>query len=196
MKNLPKFILIHGTDYAKSVLSDQFIACNGWHKDRGFPVSSFGYFIGYHRLITGRKNYQARLDEDEGAHCNQQVNGLSLNFQSLGVCVGGDFDIEQMDVLEYALLQKQVWEWQDQYSITNEYVKHHRFFTPWKTCPGSLISDAWLRTLLTRPIATPIVPKPPEKMCIAEEKIIAEQKAKISWFEQFIAWVSSRFPIG
>ena len=196
MTNNVKWIIIHGTDYAKSVLPDQFIACNGWHKDRRFPVSSLGYFTGYHRLITGRKNYQARLDTDEGSHCNQQVNGISLNFQSLGVCVGFDGDIEQMDVVEYDLLQKQVWAWQDQYGITNEYVKFHRFFSPQKTCAGSLLGDTWLKTLLTRPIATPIVPKPPESMCIAEEKIITEQKAKISWLEQFIAWVSSRFPIG
>lgn len=194
MKNNPKYIICHCTDYPRSKMPDQFLACNNWHKDREFPLSSLGYYIGYHRLITGEKNYQARLDNDEGAHCNQQVNGLSLNFQSLGVCVGFDGDIEPLTSMEYALLQKQVWDWQDLYKIPNENVKFHRFYATEKTCPGSLITDAWLKTLLTRPVVvTNISLKPIENMCISQEMEIKELKAKITWFQEIFNWITEKW---
>lgn len=189
-KNLPKWILVHCTDHPRSLIADQFESCDLWHKTRTFPLSSLGYYIGYHRLITGEKNYQARLDTDVGAHCNQQVDGVSLNFQSLSVCVGFDGDIEQMTAMEYALLQKQVWEWQDKYHIPNEKVKFHRDFATNKTCPGSLISKAWLTELLKRPVVVSVAMKPADKLCLAEEKTVSEQEAELSglrkWWEWFI----------
>lgn len=194
MKNNPNTIIIHCTDYPRSKMADQFVACDGWHKDRDFPLSSLGYYTGYQRMITGDKNYQARLDTDEGAHCNQKVNGLSMNFQSLGICMGLDGDIELPTTMEYALLQKQVWAWQDQYNISNEQVKFHRFYATEKTCPGSLITDAWLKELLRRPVAVvAIPPKPPENMCIAQEKVIEEQKQKLAWYEQIFQWIATRW---
>lgn len=149
--NTPKWILIHCTDYPRRVMPDQFAACNGWHKNRDFPVSSLGLYIGYHRLITGGKNYQCREDNEVGAHCNQHSEGKSLNFQSLGVCIGFDGDDELVTDIEYNLLQKQVWDWQEQYKIPNERVVFHRYFSKDKTCPGALLNDAWLKKLLTRP---------------------------------------------
>ena len=187
-KNNPKWILIHCTDHPRSLIADQFESCDLWHKARDFPLSSLGYRIGYHRLITGEKNYQARLDTDVGAHCNQHVNGLSLNFQSLGVCVGFDGDIEQMTAMEYALLQKQIWQWQDKFHIPNENVKFHRDFATGKTCPGSLFSKAWLTELLKRPVVVSVAPKPEDKMCIAEEKLIAEQTKELKEYRKWWHW--------
>jgi hypothetical protein len=189
MKNNPTSIVIHTTDYSYRLLNDQFVACNGWHRDRQFPVSSLGCFIGYHRLITGGVNYKCRLETDEGAHCNQKVNGLSMNFQSLGVCVGFDGDIEMVRPEEYVLLQKQVWDWQDFYKIPDEKVFFHRHFATNKTCPGSLITNQWLVDLLKRPL--PVVPKPAENICMAQEKIIAEQKVKIAWYEKLLALIKT-----
>jgi len=186
MTNTPKMILIHCTDASYKSIPDQFIPCNGWHKDRDFPLSSLGYYIGYHRLITGEKNYQARLDTDVGAHCNQTVNGLSVNFQSLAVCIGFDGDIEMPTSMQYALTQKQIWDWQDQYHIPNDQVFFHRHFNTEKSCPGSLLSDAWLTTLLTRPTPVVVPPKPLQNMCYAQEQIIAEQKVQIAWYVSLI----------
>lgn len=194
MENNPKYIFLHCSDYPRSKMFDQFLACNSWHKDRDFPLSSLGYYIGYHRLITGEKNYQARLDSDVGAHCNQRVNGVSMNFQSLSVCIGNDGDIELPTPMEYALLQKQIFEWQDQYNIPNNKVVFHRDFALDKTCPGSLLTSTWLKKLLERPVVIQNVPlKPVEKMCIAEEKIIAEQKVKLTFFEKWFQWFAERY---
>lgn len=188
-KNNPQWILIHGTDYQKSKMADQFSACNGWHKDRAFPLSSLGYHVGYHKMVTGERLYTARVDEEVGAHCNQHWNGKSLNYQSLGICVGFDGDVEQMNAMEYAILQKQVWAWQDQYKIPNERVQFHRYFATEKTCPGSLFGTTWLKTLLTRPIVVNVPQKAPENMCMAQEKVIADQARKLRWYEIAFPWV-------
>ncbi len=192
-KNTPKYILIHCTDHPRSKIFDQFVSCNQWHKDRGFPISSKGLYIGYHRLITGDKNYECRADTDEGAHCNQQVNGVLLNVHSLGVCIGFDGDVEEMTAMEYALLQKQIFEWQDKYKITDDNVRFHRDFAVGKTCPGSIITKAWLKNLLVRPVVFQAPEKPVENMCIAQEKIIAEQKEKLAWYESIFQWIAERW---
>lgn len=157
MINKPLNIIIHCTDYSYRILKDQFIACNQWHKDRYFTLSSLGYYGGYHRIITGGKNYQYRLDTDEGCHCNQQENGVSMNFQSLGICIGFDGDVELPTIEDYKLLQEQVWKWQDIYNIPSTKVYFHRHYSKEKTCPGSLITDQWLKDLLTRPLPLPDV---------------------------------------
>lgn len=183
-KNNPTSILVHCTDYSYRLLRDQRIACEGWHKDRDFPVSSLGSFVGYHALITGGKNYQCRLDTDEGAHCNQIENGVSMNFQSLGVCVGFDGDIEFPLPEDYALLQKQVWSWQDKYMIPPGKVKFHRTYATNKTCPGSLITDQWLKDLLVRPLPAPVIPK--VETCITEKAQIDMLQKKVAWYTSII----------
>jgi hypothetical protein len=180
-KNKPTTIIIHGTDYSYRKLKDQFLACDGWHKDRYFPKSTLGWFVGYHRLITGGINYKAREDNEVGAHCNQHENGLSMNYQSLGICVGFDGDIEFPTLEDYALLQKQVWEWQDKYQIPPSKIKFHRAYATDKSCPGSLITDQWLKDLLTRP--KPVVEKPKEELCTAE----VVKKAK--WWDNLPIWL-------
>lgn len=152
MQNQPKEIIIHCTDCSYRSIPDQFVACNGWHRDRDFPVSSKGLFIGYHRLITGGKNYLCREDNEVGSHCNQQVDGLSMNYQSLGIAVGFDGDIEFPIPQDYELLQKQIWLWQDKYAIPPSKIRYHRFYSKDKTCPGSLITDQWLADILKRPL--------------------------------------------
>lgn len=155
MKNEPKFIVIHCTDVSWRTLRDQFKSVNQYHRvDREFPVSSLGYYVGYHRLITGGKNYQARLDSDIGAHTNQVVNGKSMNVQSLGICIAFDGDVELPHPDDYTLLKTQVLTWQAQYDIPNERIYFHRHFATAKTCPGTLCTDAWLKALLAPTVAT------------------------------------------
>lgn len=166
MKNIPKYIILHTTDYSYRNLKDQFLACNGWHRDRDFPLSSLGYFIGYHRFITDGKNYKAREDDEIGAHCNQQVDGLTMNLQSLGIVCGFDGDIEMMLPEDYKLFQQQVWNWQDQYGIPPSKVRFHRYYAKDKTCPGSLITDQWLADLLKRPLPIPETKK--ESLCTTD----------------------------
>jgi hypothetical protein len=57
---------------------------------------------------------------------------------------------------------------------------------PIKTCPGSLITDAWLKQLLTRP--APVVPSTviPTQFCTAEKNVIELQKSQISSLNSII----------
>ena len=146
-ENVPKWILIHTSDVLTSVLKDQLSSINKYHQWRGFPKSFTGYYIGYHALVSNGKLYRTREDTEEGSHCNQQDNGVSLNFQSLGICIAGDHDLETVSPQDLALLKKQVQEWQEKYNIPPERVVAHRKFTPWKTCPGTLLTDEWIKGL-------------------------------------------------
>lgn len=178
MVNKPTLILVHCSDIPESASYDQFKMINDYHRDdRGFPKSSLGFYVGYHALVTGGKNYKCKEDTDEGAHCNQSLNGLSINFQSLGICWGGDGDVELPSDIHYKLLQKQIWAWQDKYNISNKNVKFHREFATWKTCPGTKIDQTWLDTLLTRPIID---------TCKPERDIIKEQDKQISVLKQLL----------
>jgi len=160
--NKPTYIIIHHSAVEESKLFNQLNSINNYHRDaRAFPVSSLGLHVGYHSLITGGKNYKCKKDTDDGAHCNQKVGGVSINFQSLGVCVGFNGDVETMSDIHYGLLKKQIWEWQEKYKIPNEKVVFHRHFATYKSCPGSLLDDTWLEKLLTKePEAPSPVPSP------------------------------------
>lgn len=180
--NTPKYIVIHSTDVSWKKNRDQFAAVNAYHQGEDFPKSSLGIFVGYHRLITGGLNYKCRDDNEIGAHTNQVVEGLSMNQQSLGICFGGDGDIEYPHPDDYELLQKQVFAWQDKYGIPNERVYFHRYFNKAKTCPGALLGEEWLRSLLAREV----VEKPDDQ----EEKQKAILVQKVTLLQQIIAlWI-------
>lgn len=197
-KNVPKYYLIHCTDVSYTKNKDQFQATNNYHRDvRQFYESEVykGNFVGYHRLFTGGKEYKCKEDWEVGCHCNQGYDGvkvyppgtqgkLSVNYQSIGGCVAFDGDIEEMPLIEKGLLQKHIWEMQDKYQILDKNVLFHRFFTGIsKTCPGSLLDEQWLATLLIRPVETPIPPKPIDRTCVAQEAEIKQLKERLKWYE-------------
>lgn len=150
MKNTPTYIIVHTSDVLESRLYNQFSSINNYHRDiRFFTVSSLGYHTGYHYLITGGKKYQCRLDTDEGSHCNDKVNGTSMNFQSIGICWGGDGDLELPSTQNRILLAECIKEKMKQYNIPRDRVKFHRDFTPSKTCPGTLFTQSYLDVILS-----------------------------------------------
>lgn len=177
--NNPKYIVVHCSDISYKKSKSQFDSINNAHKSIGFPISSLGIYVGYHALITGEKIRRCRLDTDVGAHCNQSVNGVSMNFQSLGVCIGFDGDVEYPTEVDVQLLKTQIRTWQDLYEIPNDRVYFHRDFRKDKTCPGSLITRDWLNSILERSPA-------PEKTntCAVEEKEIEDLKKEIAWYEK------------
>lgn len=185
--NSPKYLVIHSSDDSYKNSPDQFNKINIYHRDeRKFPISSLGYYGGYHYLYTGGKEYQYRKEDEVGAHCNQSFDGikvylpgtpgkLSMNYQSVGLCIGFDGDIQMPPTAEYDLFQKRVWQLQDKYSISNENVFFHHYFTgSAKTCPGLLIDLKWLFALLKRPQSVPTA------SCTAENDTINRQRSIIS----------------
>lgn len=159
--NEPKYILIHCTDVSYESVPDQLNSVNRYHRDvRGFNISELGYAVGYHYLYTGGREVQTRNDLEYGNHCNTVVDGKSMNFQSIGLAIGFDGDIEYPPSVEYNLLKKRIHFLQDRYSIPNERVLFHRDFSPAKTCAGSLLGKEWLNNLLAREVPD----KPPEQV--------------------------------
>ncbi len=166
--NNPKYIIVHCSDVSYKTSSDQYASINKYHKDeRGFPVSKSGQYVGYHSLITGGKNWRPRQDDEMGAHCNQEYDGVNIfptgtgkaqtmNLQSLGVCVGFDGDVELPTQADAVMLRDQIWAWQDKYGIATKDVRFHRDFATGKTCPGSLVTRAWLEQLIKRVPKTPM----------------------------------------
>lgn len=147
MINTPRYIIVHCSDCPTTSIPDQFLAINSWHKDRDFPLSSLGYYGGYHKLVSNGKVYRYREDNEEGAHCNEVVNGQSINFQSIGICWGGDGDIEIPNPADMQLLRNEVQYYMKLYNIPLENIFPHRHFKKTKTCPGSLLSDEWVTNL-------------------------------------------------
>ena len=87
MQNNPTKIIVHHS--ADITPTDQLNKINEYHKSRDFPLSSKGYYVGYHFLI----NHEGQLTQtrdfyDEGAHTR------GLNFESLGICLEGNFSEE------------------------------------------------------------------------------------------------------
>jgi hypothetical protein len=193
MQNTPKRILIHCSDVSFTKARDQFKSVNVYHRDeRGFPRSSLGFFVGYHRLATGGLLYKCKEDSEEGAHCNQlYTDGVSMNWRSLGICCGFDGDVELMPSPDYELLQKQVWDWQDLYKIADADVVFHRLYATGKTCPGSLLDAQWLKNLLTRPVkpqpdVQPVPQPKPADQCAKQEGIIKAQAEQIGFYQGFV----------
>lgn len=146
MLNIPKNIIVHHSVTPKDLdvtTTEKSIERN--HKERGFPLSSIGWHIGYHFIIYGNGEVRRyRNDNEEGAHCKEQ----SMNFKSLGICLIGSFDTEtpnnsQVDSLFRLLKQKSA-----QYKISRINIYPHRHFATYKSCYGSNLSDTWAGDLL------------------------------------------------
>lgn len=147
--NQKLFIIIHSSDVLSSKIYDQLKSINSYHKSENFPQALTGMYVGYHRLITGGRNYQCRFDGEVGAHDNKQnKEGVSYNTISLGIAWGGDGDLELPSPSARAMLQKQIWAWQATYLIPDANVLYHHSHNTLKTCPGSLFTVDYLRGLL------------------------------------------------
>lgn len=173
MTNNPKYIVVHCSDVSNRDIFDQFNVINQSHKERFNQISILGDWVGYHRLITGDKNYKCKEDWEEGCHTNQTVDGISMNLQSLGICIGFDGDVEYPTQKQYDLAKDQILSWMALYSIPRANVKMHRFYNTAKTCPGSLITQDWIDKITTYTINLP--PKPPEQTEKQQDLINTQQ---------------------
>lgn len=86
--NKPEVAIIHHTAVGGD--TPQFFAVNAYHKSKQFPISSNGYYVGYHYFIEkDGKTWQARRRDDVGAHT------IGWNDRSIGICLAGNFNHER-----------------------------------------------------------------------------------------------------
>ena len=135
MKNLPDKIIVHHS--ADIDARDQADRINNYHKSRGFPLSSLGVYVGYHFLINHDGEVtRTRNDDEEGAHCK------GYNFDSLGICLEGDFNIELPTKLQEQALGMLLAEKVKEYNIKASMIVPHRQFAA-TSCYGTNLPDDW-----------------------------------------------------
>jgi len=151
--NTPKFIIIHHSVTPRDLDKDKTEkSIEASHKARGFPLSSMGWHIGYQYIIySDGEIRQYRSETEEGAHCKEN----KMNFQSIGICMIGDFSHETPDRLnempssaQLLTLEKTVKAFQAKYKIPDANVAPHRRYAldpatgkPYKDCYGDNLPD-------------------------------------------------------
>lgn len=84
-----KLVIHHSADPSTS---PQFEKIDGYHRSKGFPISSLGFYVGYNWIIEHDGTLrQARGLEDRGAHTNAMCDEGHCNLVAYGVCLAGDF---------------------------------------------------------------------------------------------------------
>ena len=129
-----KYLIIHHSAISRAKNSEQFDAINNYHKRKGWGM------IGYHFLIEPNGRIRVgRLENQIGAHC------IGRNHDSLGICLTGNFDIEDPTKEQEKSLKILLSDLLKEYPKAQ--IKYHRNFAN-KSCPGKLIADNWAKNLI------------------------------------------------
>ncbi len=125
----PTAIIIH-----HSLTMDS--ATVSWDAIKKYHTQTNGFDdIGYHFGIEDIEEHpivmQGRSLDFCGAHTRENNN-------TIGVCVVGDFDKEELSEAKFQLLVKQILNIMYLYPhLVPEDVLPHRFYAPYKSCPGN-----------------------------------------------------------
>lgn len=142
MDYVPKYIIVHHS--AANTPTPQYDAIDAWHKARGFPQSESGYFVGYHRVIE--KDGSVRVARRDG---ERDADTLGHNFDSLSVCLVGNFDETTPTPAQVDALGALLVEWATRYHIPAGDILPHRHFQN-KSCYGSQLGDEWAAIVYLR----------------------------------------------
>ncbi|MBO0573715.1 N-acetylmuramoyl-L-alanine amidase [Clostridium botulinum] len=116
--NNPKMIILHHAEASSCKVED----IHSWHLNNGWSGCGYHYFIKKDGSI-----YKGRPDKAIGAHC------LSYNGLSIGVCMEGRFNVEEMGAVQYNSLKDLIRYVQTKYNINQIY--GHRELNE-TDCPG------------------------------------------------------------
>lgn len=140
-------IIIHHTASSRDKTTVQNV--DAWHKLR-WPdfKSSLGYYIGYHYIITGDgKVTQTRRDNELGAH-------TIPNNGKLGICLTGNFMVEQPSPAQLDFLTNLLSKLKKEYNLSDGEIKAHRELNKTE-CPGDNLFKwvlqgriSWLQQLI------------------------------------------------
>lgn len=142
---IPTQIVIHHT---ASNINTPISEIDRWHKMRGFPKSSIGFYIGYHYVIDAAgRLFQTRRDNEIGAHCPP-------NEGKIGIALIGNFMIFEPREAQLETLTDLINKLENYYNI--DYAFGHRDFCRTE-CPGdelykyALIDKInWLQKLINK----------------------------------------------
>lgn len=142
----PRYIIIHHTASPRDTTTLEQV--NAWHKARGFPKSSRGWYVGYHFLITAGSMFQTRDENERGAHAYNPATGIDWNGTSLGVCLTGNFN-EDKTLTEYQTqtLHNILRILMENWKIGPKRILLHRDVDQ-TACPGRNIDKAYIRGII------------------------------------------------
>lgn len=143
---IKKYIVLHYSMTARDRTT--FAAVDRYHKEKWNFKSSLGHYIGYHYFIDGKGVItQGRADEESGAHCKEQ----GKNFDSIGICLAGNFDTETPSAKQLASLKTLIIGLMKKHKIPFANLKFHRDYAKYKSCPGNNIKPDFYKVLLAVP---------------------------------------------
>lgn len=145
--NIVQNLIIHHSITPRDLeIAKTETSINRNHKDRGFPKSSLGFYVGYHYMIFGSGELrQYRQENEQGAHTKEQ----GMNFKSLGICLIGDFDKEEPSKEQIETLTQLLTAKIKTYNIPLINIYPHRKFATYKSCYGLKLTDDWARSLIS-----------------------------------------------
>ena len=144
---IPQRIIWHHS--ADASPAPQFEKIDRYHKSKGFPRSSLGFYVGYHWLIETDGAIKLAREEDEiGAH------DAGENPNSLGICLAGNFNITQPTDLQKIAVVRLLSEIKSRWPIPLTRIEPHRWDDDTE-CPGTLLPDNWLADLWLEREGTP-----------------------------------------
>lgn len=138
----PKYIIVHHSAAASP--QPQFEAINEWHKQRDFPPSLSGFFVGYHRVIETDGTIQIARGDLE-----RDCDALGHNFDSLSVCLVGNFDHSDPTPAQVESLGETLFGWCSKYKLGATDIFPHRKFAA-KSCYGANLPDQWAAIVYLR----------------------------------------------
>ena len=135
------YAIVHHTAVSRTKNPDQWNATNEYHREKWDMRSQLGYYVGYNYEISASGTVrQARLIGEETVACTGH------NFDSIHICLDGNFDIELPTKEQEKTLQDLLLRLVDEYKINWKDIVPHRMFAN-KSCYGNLLPDDWAQKI-------------------------------------------------
>lgn len=136
----PDQIIVHHDGVSRK--GPSFAIVDDFHESQGFPISSLGFYVGYHYWIERDGVIrQARAENELGAHTKGQ------NYTALGIGLAGCFDEEDPTAEQVAALGSLLLDLCTRHAIPSGRIFPHRKYAN-KSCYGSRLSDSWAREIV------------------------------------------------
>lgn len=129
--NNPQSVIIHHS-LTKDGLVVDWTAIRKYHMTAPeYMFRDIGYHWGIERVGDKWVIQKGRDESDTGAHCKEQ----GMNAKSIGICVVGNYDIDNLPQETFDLLVDKIKEINGRYKKQFPIEPHSKYAT-YKTCPG------------------------------------------------------------
>lgn len=139
----PQKIVIHNTA-VKRTNAKQFRGVNNYHREKGYPLSSLGWYAGYNEFvdIDGTRTKTREWGEETMAQVGHNCD-IEARCDSYSVCFALDGSTQTLN-------NAQIKTWREIRRVyPNAEITLHRDIQENRTCPGKLITSDYLENILT-----------------------------------------------